>query len=92
MKVTPPSHFSLRNATEFDILKILLILDISKRAGSDKLPQKIIHLAAPITACPLTAIINNSNESSVFQDLLKIACIVPVFKRVNALIRKITGL
>ena len=31
-KVPLLSHFSLRNAIEFDILKILLTLDISKRS------------------------------------------------------------
>ena len=38
-------------------------------------------MAAPIIARPLNAIINLSDESSVFPDLLKIASIVPVFKK-----------
>ena len=55
--------FSFRNATEFDILRVLLTLAVSKGAGSDKLPPKIVHLAEPIIARPLTAIIDLSNKS-----------------------------
>ena len=80
-KVPPLSHFSLRNATEFDILMILLTLDIYKGTGPDTLPPKIIHLAAPIIARPLTAIINLSNKSCVFPNLPKIASIVLVLKK-----------
>ena len=56
--VSPFSQFSLNYATEDTILRILLSLDISKGAGYDTLPPKIIKLAAPIIATTLTKIIN----------------------------------
>ena len=58
--VSPFSHFSLNYATDDTILKILLSLDISKEAGYDTLPSKVIKLAAPIIVTPLTKIINMS--------------------------------
>ena len=72
--VSPFSQFSLSYATEDTILRILLSLDISKGAGYDTLPQKIIKLAAPIIVTPLTKIINLSISVSK-------ACITPVFKK-----------
>ena len=73
--------FALQNASVWDILRILLTLNTSKGAGSDTLPPKIINLAAPIIAHPLTKIIYLLNENSVYPDLLKIASVVPALKK-----------
>ena len=62
-------------------MSILLTLDIPKGSGPDTLPPTIIHLAPPKIPSPLTALLNLSNESSAFPDLLKIASIVPVSKK-----------
>ena len=78
--VSPFSQFSLSYATEDTILRILLSLDISKGAGYDTLPPKIIKLAAPIIVTPLTKIINLSISVSKYPDMMKEACITPVFK------------
>ena len=79
--VSPFSQFSLSYATEDTILRILLSLDISKGAGYDTLPPKIIKLAAPIIVTPLTKIINLSISVSKYPDMMKEACITPVFKK-----------
>ena len=54
------SHFSLSCATEDMILQILLSLNVTKGAGYDTLPPKVIRLVCPIIASPLTGIINLS--------------------------------
>ena len=69
--VSPFSQFSLNYATEDTILRILLSLDISKGAGYDALPPKIIKLAAPIIVTPLTKIINLSISVSKYPDMMK---------------------
>ena len=79
--VSPFSQFSLSYATEDTILRILLSLDISKRAGYDTLRPKIIKLAAPIIVTPLTKIINLSISVSKYPDMMKEACITPMFKK-----------
>ena len=79
--VSPFSQFSLNYATEDTILRILLSLDISKGAGYDTLPPKIIKLAAPIIVTPLTKIINLSISVSKYPDMMKEASITPVLKK-----------
>ena len=80
-KISHHMVFALQNASVWDILRILLTLNTSKGAGSDTLPPEIINLAAPIIADPLTKIINLLNENSAYPDLLKIASVVPAFKK-----------
>ena len=76
-----PSVFSLSNATEDDILRILLSLDITKGAGYDTLPPKVIKLAADIIAKPLSEIINFSKFNCLFPDMQKFATVTPAFKK-----------
>ena len=75
------SHFSLSCATEGMILQILLSLNVTKGAGYDTLPPKVIRLVSAIIASPLTGIINLSVTKGVFPDLLKTACVVPASKK-----------
>ena len=56
-------------------------MDISKGAGYDTLPPKIIKSAAPIIVTPLTKIINLSISVRKYPDMMKEACITPVFKK-----------
>ena len=63
------------------ILRILLSLSVTKGAGYDTLPQKVIRLVSPIIASPLTGIINLPITKGIFPDLLKTACVVPAFKK-----------
>ena len=73
------SHFSLSCGTEDMILRILLSLNVTKGAGYDTLPPKVIRLVSTIIASPLTGIINLSITKGIFPDLLKTACAVPAF-------------
>ena len=77
--------FSLNDAMEETILKILLSLDVSKGSGYDTLPPKIIKLAAPIITTPLTNIINLSKLHSKYPDMMKVAYVAPVFKKEDRL-------
>ena len=73
---------------EVMILRILLSLNVSKGAGYNTLPPKIIRLVSPIIASPLTGIINLSNTKGIFPDLLKTACVVPAFKKEDRSIKR----
>ena len=75
------SHFSLSCATEDMILRILLSLNVTKGAGYDTLPPKVIRLVSTIIALPLTGIINLSITKGIFPDLLKTARVAPAFKK-----------
>ena len=63
------------------ILRILLLLNVLKGSGYNRLPPKVIRLVSPIIASPLTGIISLSITKGTFPDLLKTACVVPAFKK-----------
>ena len=52
-----------------------------KAVGLDSIPAKLIKLAAPVIAAPLTNIINLSLKTATFPDALKSAKVIPVFKK-----------
>ena len=75
------SHFSLSCATEDMMPRILLSLNVTKGAGSDTLPPKVIRLVSPVITSPLTRIMNLSITKGMFPDLLKTACVAPAFRK-----------
>ena len=83
-----PSIFSLSNATEDDILRILLSLHITKGAGYDTLPPKAIKLAADIIAKPLSEIINLPKFNCLFLDMQKFATVTLAFKKEKSLMQR----
>ena len=57
-------------------------LDITKGAGYDTLPPKVIKLAADIIAKPLSEIIDLSSKfNCLFPDMQKFATVTPAFKK-----------
>ena len=71
----------LRPTNSFEIIKIVQSLKSSKSTGYDgisvNLLKKIIHFVAP----PLTQIFNLSITSGVCPNSLKIAKIIPIYKK-----------
>ena len=63
-----------------EILNIIKELNPTKSAGFDEIPPKIIKMAAPFIANPLTDIINASLSTGIFPDNMKIAKVIPLFK------------
>lgn len=55
-------------------------LDLSKAAGSDSVSAKLLKIAAPIVAGPLTSILNASIRGGKFPDIWKLAKVSPIFK------------
>ena len=87
------SHFSLPCATEDMILWILLSLNVTKGAGYDTLPPKVIRLVSPIiTASPLTGIESTSLSTKVYLQICsKQPVLFLLLKNKIDLKKKITG-
>ena len=67
--------------SEEDVLGEIFKLDPRKATGQDTInPLLVIH-AAHIIACPLTHIINCSLNNGIFPSLLKIAKVIPIYKK-----------
>ena len=63
-----------------NVLKTLRQLNISKGAGLDKIPAKMLRIAADIIAPSLTYIFNLSISTGVFVDDWKDARVTPIYK------------
>ena len=67
--------------TEDEVFSVLRKLDICKSAGVDALGPRILKLAAPVIAKPITHLINISINEGIFPDDLKMAKITPIYKK-----------
>ncbi len=61
-----------------DMEKIMQILNTKSATGYDKLPAKIITLAATVIATPLANIVNNSIQQCKFPTTCKATEVVPI--------------
>ena len=59
----------------------VLVLDISKAAGIDNLPERFLKDGAVILAKPVTEICNLSIKSGILPDPCKLAKLKPMFKK-----------
>ena len=56
-------------------------IDTRKATGLDGIPAKLIKIAKPVILNPLLFMINSSFESNVFPDSLKLAKVIPLYKK-----------
>ena len=82
--ITSAFHFDLVNESE--VLKIVSSLKNKESAGYDGLSTKLLKILIPAVIKPLTLIINQSLATGVFPDSLKIAKVVPLYKKDDKLI------
>lgn len=86
---TSNEPFEFQPVTEQDVYKQIKKMNTRKATGCDQIPAKIIKLTAPIIARPLSVLINKSLSCNLFPDGLKLAEVVPVYKK--KYVRRITG-
>ena len=61
--------------------KLLKDVNAKKISGFDKIPPKLVKLAAGVLAVPLSKTINNSISKRVFPNEAKIALVSPLDKK-----------
>ena len=66
-----------------DTLKIIKGLKAKESTGHDGISMKFIKAIAPSIVLPLTAILNQSLLTGIFPDQMKIAKVIPMFKKEN---------
>ena len=71
----------MKQTTEDIVLKLLKNIDISKAAGVDNLPGRLLKDGAVILAKPITKICNFSIKLKFFPDPCKLAKLKPIFKK-----------
>ena len=64
-----------------EVKKLIMSLDTEKAAGVDKIPPKLVNLAADVLATPLSLAINSSIDKGAFPDAAKVALVSLVDKK-----------
>ena len=74
------SSFKFQTVSETNVYKLLSSLNPCKSTGIDKIPVKIIRIAAPIIANSLTRIFNTAIYSETVPSEWKLARVIPLHK------------
>ena len=73
--------FHLCETSEPEVKYLLEKINVKKTTGHDDLPAKFIKYSAPLIAKPLSELFNLSIASGVYPDPLKIAKVLPIYKK-----------
>ena len=63
------------------ISDIISLLKSGKSLGPNSIPTKILKLLSPLISSPLSQIINESFQSGMLPDKMKLAKVIPLFKK-----------
>ena len=80
-KKNPTDNFAFKTVSENEVFKLIKSLDAKKAIGVDGIPPLILKLSAEILSKSLTKIINQSIRENNFPSSLKLASILPFFKK-----------
>lgn len=75
------TQFTLKPVTENDVIKIVDNMEPKNSSGFDGISLKLLKSMKNIIIKPLTIILNQILRTGIFPDKLKVAKIVPVFKK-----------
>ena len=64
-----------------EISDIISLLKSGKSLGPNSIPMKILKSLSPLISSPLSQIINESFQSGIFPDKMKLAKVTPFFKK-----------
>ena len=81
LKTKISKKFTFRNINSDDIYKIISELKPLNSAGYDNISNKLLKALSPIILKPLTLIINQSLNTGIFPQKLKLAKVLPIFKK-----------
>ena len=80
--------FTFFHVTMNAVLKKLRSINIRKTAGCDLIPGKLIKEGAGFLCKPIQSLINKCIDTCTFPNALKLAVVVPIFKK-NDMLNKI---
>ena len=86
LKKAISSEFSFELVTLEDVNKLIRNLKPKESAGYDGISLKMLKLIAPSIVKPLTLIINQSLFTGAFPEKLKMAKVIPLFKKDDRLL------
>ena len=78
-----PSKFTFKNVNEHDINAVFKELHPKNSAGYDGISTKLLLALQHTIVKPITLIINQSLNTGIFPSKLKVAKVIPIFKKGN---------
>ena len=75
------SSFFTAPSIPLEISEIISLLKMGKSLGPNSIPMKVLKLLSPLISSPLSLIINESFQSGIFPDIMKLAKVIPLFKK-----------
>ena len=75
------NSFFTAQSTAFEIPDIISLLRSGKSLGPNSIPMKILKCLSSLISSPLSQIINESFQSGIFPDKMKLAKVIPLFKK-----------
>ena len=76
-----PSSFQFNYTTPIDVEKIISNLKPKSSCGYDNISSKLLKYTGDIVSVPLSIIVNQSLCTGIFPDKLKIAKVIPLYKK-----------
>ena len=76
-----PNSFFLSSTTLTEVSAIISALKDNRASGPNSIPIKLLKTLNSHISVSLSILINQSFESGIFPDKLKIAQIIPIFKK-----------
>ena len=81
LKTSNDSTFFITPTDEWEIKSLILSLNENKSNGPNSIPNEIFSKVAPILSKPLSNICNHSFSTGIYPEKLKIAKIIPIYKK-----------
>lgn len=81
LKDKSPFTFIFKHVTEKDILSVVKEFDPKNSAGHDSISINMLKKISPLIVKPLSLIINQSLTTGIFPHKLKIAKVIPLYKK-----------
>ena len=75
------STFTFKNIDEIIVKKTINNLPTKNSCGYDDVSSKLLKVIAPVIIKPLTLLINQVLNTGLFPDTLKIAKVIPIYKK-----------
>ena len=75
------NSFFTAPSVPFEISDIISALKSGKSLGPNSIPMKVLKCLSPLISSPLSQIINKSFQSGIFPDKMKLAKVIPLFKK-----------
>jgi hypothetical protein len=77
----PGESFKFKHVSCQSVFQQIMKLDSHKRGGINEVPALVYQAISDLIVEPLTILINESFDTHIFPDCLKIALVTPIFKK-----------